>query len=233
VQEYRRVRFSEVIDLSHELYEGMPNISNNPVSFGTIYTYEFTETLSHGRLSMQGRQIVVPEHCATHFDAPRHFDRDGLSAADYPIDKLVLPGHLLDFTDKGPGDAITIADCERAEQASGQRIEAGHAIIAWTGADAQWGEPGFMTERPFLPTESAQWLVDRGMSLFATDLIGMDDPAEWWWPTHAIWLRAGIPMVQQLCHLDQLAGKDFVFAALPLKLRDGTGCPVRAVALVP
>jgi kynurenine formamidase len=227
------VQFSQVIDLSHELYEGMPNISNNPVSFGTIYTYEFTERLSQGRLSMQGRQIVVPEHCATHFDAPRHFDRGGLSAAEYPLDRLVLPGHLLDLTDKGPGEAITIADFERAEQASGRRIEAGQAIIAWTGVDAEWGQRGFMTERPFLPTESAQWLVDRGMSLFATDLIGMDDPDEWWWPTHAIWLRAGIPMVQQLCHLDQLAGKDFVFAALPLKLRDGTGCPVRAVALVP
>ena len=60
----------------------------------------------------------------------------------------------------------------------------------------------------------------------------MDDPAEWWWPTHEIWLKAGIPMVQQLCNLDRLEGKDFLFCALPLKMRAGTGSPVRAAALV-
>lgn len=223
---------SEIVDLSHELYDGMPNLDGNPVSFGTIHTYEFTEELTQGRLSMQGRQIMMPEHCATHLDAPRHFDRDGLSTAEFPLERLVLPGHLLDFTDKGPGDAITIGDFERAEKATGKRIEGGSAIVVWTGADRDWGKPGFTVERSFVPTDAAQWLVDRGIDLFATDLIGMDDPAEWWWPTHAIWLTAAIPMIQQLCNLDRLAGKDFVFVALPLKIRNGTGCPVRAVGLV-
>lgn len=226
------IDIAEVIDLSHELYDGMPNILGNPVSFGSVYTYESTAELTQGRLSMQGLQILVPEHCGTHFDAPRHFDRDGLSTAEFPLDRMVLPGHLLDFTDKGPGDAITIEDFERAEDQSGRRIEAGRAIVAWTGADANWGKPGFTKERPFVPTDSARWLVDRGMSLFATDLIGMDDPTEWWWPTHTIWLHAGVPMVQQLRNLGQLVGKDFLLVALPLKVRDGTGCPVRAVALV-
>ena len=225
-------RPTEIVDLSHELYEGMPNIGGNPVSFGPLYTYEFTEELSQGRLSMQGLQLLVPEHCATHLDAPRHFDREGPSTADLPLDRLVLPGHLLDFTHKRPGEPITVADLEAAETTSGQRIEGGSAIVAWTGADKVWGTPGFATERPFVPTESAQWLVDRGISLFATDLIGMDDPAEWWWPTHAIWLRNGVPMVQQLRNLDRLAGRDFLFVALPLKVRDGTGCPVRAVAFL-
>jgi kynurenine formamidase len=32
-------------------------------------------------------------------------------------------------------------------------------------------------------------------------------------------------MVQQLCHLDQLVGKEFLFVCLPLKMRDGTCCP--------
>ncbi len=222
----------EVIDLSHELFDGMPNIGGNPVSFGAIYTYDFTRELTQGRLAMQGRQIVMPEHCATHFDAPRHFDESGLCTAAYPIEKLVLPGHLLDFTSKGPGDAITVADFERAEAESGRAVGPGSAIVAWTGADRAWGTPGFTTERPYVPTDTAQWLIDRDITLFCTDLIGMDDPDEWWWPTHALWLKAGIPMVQQLCNLDQLAGHEFLFVALPLKMRDGTGCPVRAVALV-
>jgi kynurenine formamidase len=60
----------------------------------------------------------------------------------------------------------------------------------------------------------------------------MDDPDEWWWPTHLVWLQAGIPMVQQLCNLERLAGKEFLFLVLPLKMRDGTASPVRPAALV-
>jgi arylformamidase len=226
------IAFSEIVDLSHELYDGMPNIGNNPVSFGAIYTYEFTSELSQGKCVMQGRQILVPEHASTHVDAPRHCDPEGLSVADFPLEKLILPGHLLDLTGHGPGDAITIADLEAAEARTLHKIGPGRATIVWTGADRDWGRPGYTTERPYVPTDTATWLVERGITLFATDLIGMDDPAEWWWPTHAIWLKAGIPMCQQLCGLERLKDREFLFAALPLKLRDGTGCPVRAVALV-
>lgn len=74
--------------------------------------------------------------------------------------------------------------------------------------------------------------MDRGITLFATDLIGMDDPTEWWWPSHTIWLKANVCMVQQLANLDRLVGKDFLFVCLPLKMRGGTGCPVRATAIV-
>jgi kynurenine formamidase len=47
-----------------------------------------------------------------------------------------------------------------------------------------------------------------------------------------VWLKAGIRMVQQLCNLDQLAGKEFLFVVLPLKMRDGTASPARPVGIV-
>ena len=83
-----------------------------------------------------------------------------------------------------------------------------------------------------MPPDTAQWLVERQITLFCTDLVGMDDPDEWWWPTHRIWLENGICMVQQLCNLAALDGKDFLFVCLPLKMRGGTGSPLRPVALV-
>jgi kynurenine formamidase len=39
-------------------------------------------------------------------------------------------------------------------------------------------------------------------------------------------------MVQQLCNLDKLVGKEFLFVVLPLKMRGGTASPVRPAALV-
>ena len=56
--------------------------------------------------------------------------------------------------------------------------------VCWTGADKEWQTPNFIMERPFVPTDTAQWLVDRDITIFATDLIGMDDPHQWWWPLH-------------------------------------------------
>jgi kynurenine formamidase len=125
---------------------------------------------------------------------------------------------LLDFSHKKVREPITIADFEAAEKRSGKRIGSGTALIAWTGVDKNWSKPGFITERPYVPVPAAEWLVDRKIT--------------WWWPTHLVWLKAGIPMVQQLCNLDRLVGKEFLFVVLPLKMRDGTASPVRPAALV-
>ena len=176
--------------------------------------------------------LLVPEHCGTHLDVPRHCTRGATDVADVPLERLVLPGHLLDLTHKRNGEAITIADLEAAAETSGRAIQPGTALLVWAGVEDDWGKPGFTMERPFVPTETATWLVEQEIALFGTDLIGMDDPAEWWWPTHRIWLEANICMVQQMCNLGALAGKEFLFVAAPLKLRDGTGCPVRPIALV-
>lgn len=226
------ITVSEVVDLSHELFDGMPNIGRNPVTFGAIYTFAGMREVSDNRLGMQGNLIIMPEHCGTHFDAPAHFVEGGTTTAEYPLGQLVLPGHLLDLTHKKRGDAITIPDLEAAEERSDRKIGPGAATIVWTGADSYWGEADYDTHRQYIPVPTAQWLVDRGISLFCTDLIGMDDPSEWWWPTHDLWLNAGVPMVQQLANLERLQGKQFLFVALPLKMREGTGSPVRAAALV-
>lgn len=223
---------NEVIDLSHDFFEGMPNIAGLAVAFWSVETIDHTKMVSGGKLEMESRMILVPEHCGTHLDAPRHCDKDGLTVDKVPLERFVLPGHLLDLTAKKNGEAITIDDLKKAEQKSGQEIGPEKATIVWTGVDKDWGKPGFHKNRPFVPVPTAEWLVKRGMRLFCTDLIGMDDPKEWWWPTHQIWLKNGICMVQQLCNLDRLLGKQFLFVALPLKMRGGTASPVRPVAMV-
>ena len=176
--------------------------------------------------------ILMAEHCGTHLDCPYHFDENGLTVDKVPLERLILPGHLLDFTSKGVREPLTPQDFEAAVEQSGKPIESGTAVIAWTGQDKNWGVDGFKTERPYIPAESAQWLVDRHVTLFGTDLIGLDNPEEWWEPTHVAFLKGGLPMVQQLCNLDQLANKEFLFIVLPMKMRGGTGSPVRPVALV-
>ncbi len=226
------VPFTELIDLSHELYDGMPNIGGNPVSFGNLYTFEETATQSQGKLSMHGRLILMPEHCGTHLDVPAHFVPGGQTTSQLPLQRLVVPGHALDLRHRARGEAITADDLQTAAETSGRPVQPGTALLVCTGADKYWGEPDFASHRPYLPEQSAQWVVDQQVSLFGTDLIGMDDPDAWWWPSHKTWLSNGIPMCQQLVNLDQLLGKTFLFAAVPLKMVTGTASPVRAFAMV-
>lgn len=226
------VAVKQIIDLGHEYFNGMLNIGGPMVAFWPLETIEYYKKITQGKFGMEGRMILMPEHCGTHVDVPRHFVEGGTPVNEVALEQLILPGHLLDLTRKKNGEAITIQDLEDAERASGQKIGPGKATICWTGVDKDWGKPGFPVNRPHVPTETAQWLVDRKITLFCTDLIGMDDPDEWWWPTHHIWLSNNICMVQQLCNLDKLVGKDFLFVCLPLKMRDGTASPVRPVALV-
>jgi len=224
--------FREIVDLGHDYFNNMPNLGANHIAFWPLETFRTTRQWSGGRLGMEGRMILMAEHCGTHIDVPRHFDEDGITVDEVPLEQLVLPGHLLDLTHRKPREAITVADVEAAEAKSGRQVGPGAATIFWTGVDKDWSQPGFVENRPYVPAETAQFLVDRKITLFATDLIGMDNPDEWWSPTHKVWLTNGVCMVQQLCNLDRLAGKEFLLVVLPLKMRGGTASPVRPVALV-
>jgi arylformamidase len=224
--------FKEIIDLSHPMFDRMRNGGGWEVAFPIMDTFARTRTMTEGKAAYETKMMLFPEHCGTHLDAPRHFYEQGQTIDELPLDRLVVPGLLLDLTHKKTGEAITIADFEVAAAKAGQAIGPEAAVVCWTGVDKVWGQVDMNSNRPHVPVDTAQWLVDQGMTLFVTDMIGMDDPAEWWDPTHYVWLSQNVCMVQQLCNLEQLVGKDFLIAALPMKVKGATGCPVRAVALV-
>ena len=210
-----KVPFREIVDLSHDFFVGMPNIAGLAVNFWSVETIVHSRKVSSGKLGIESKMILMPEHCGTHFDAPRHFDLDGLTVDQVPLTQTVLPGNLLDLTHRKKGEAITPDDLMRAEEKSGTEIGPGTATVVWCGVEDNWGKPNFHIERPFIPVPTAEWLVERKITLFCTDLIGMDDPAEWWWPTHEIWLKNGICMVQQLCNLGKLVAVSYTHLTLP------------------
>lgn len=224
--------FEEIVDLGHELYDGMPCHAANVTAFWTVDSFESTRRVSDGRRGLHNKMMLLSEHTGTHLDAPAHFDPEGLPVERIDLSRLVVTGHLLDLTHKGPGDPIGAADLERAVAASGQPIRSGTIVIVRTGQDVNWGVGDFFTERPHVTAEGATWLVDQGTTLFGTDLIAIDNPDEWWEPTHTAFLTAGVPMVQQLNNLGRLVGARFTFVVLPLPMRGGTASPVRPIALV-
>jgi arylformamidase len=227
------IAYSRIIDLGHDMYSGMPILDDNATTlFWENNTFEGMARYSDGKISARSRMMLLFEHSSTHIDAPAHFDRDGLTVDAIPLTRLIVPGHLLDLTHAGPRQGITQEDLAAAVEKSGRSLKPETIVIVNTGSYKQWGIGDFRTERPFITGDGGQWLVDQGVTLFGTDLIGIDNPDEMWNPTHTAFLCNGVPMIQQLANLDALIGLDFLFAALPWRMLGGTACPVRPVALV-
>jgi len=224
--------FTEIVDLGHELYSGMPCHAAHITAFWTVDSFESTRIASGGRRGLHNKMMLLSEHAGTHLDAPSHFDENGLSVEGIGLDRLILPGHLLDLTHKAAHEAIEPDDLADAEMRSAKTVAPGSIVIVRTGQDVNWGKDGFFTDRPFVTAEAAGWLVERGITLFGTDLIAIDNPAQWWEPTHTAFLTGGVPMVQQLNNLGRLVDRDFTFVVLPLPMRGGTASPVRPVALL-
>lgn len=225
--------YSRIIELGHDLYNGMPVLDDNVTNvFWENNTYAGMARYSEGKISAKSRMMLLFEHVSTHIDAPGHFDPDGWMVDQVPLTDLIVPGHLLDLTHKRPFEPITPEDFIEAVARSGKPIEPHTIVIANTGAYKQWGIGEFRTARPYITGEAGQWMVDQGCTLFGTDLIGIDNPEEMWNPTHTAFLMNGVPMIQQLTDLDELVGIDFTFVALPWKMIGGTASPVRAIALV-
>lgn len=242
------MKLKKIVDLGHELYNGMPNLGANIAAFWPQETHQHMRAVSGGKLVSESRMILVNEHIGTHVDAPYHFDEHGITVDQIPLTTLIQPGLLLDLRHKGHGEGITVEDLERAAEKAGRPIGPGWAVTLWTGVDSLWATEGFTAKRPYVPVTTAEWLIDQRIDLLCSDLIGLDitgvavvpgstdeekrDAAAETWPMHTVMLKAGITLVQQLCNLDQLEGEPFLFVCLPMRMRGGTGSPVRPVALV-
>jgi len=81
----------EIVDLGHTMFHNMPNIGGAAVAFWPVNSFDELETLSDGKLSMESRMMLLPEHCGTHLDVPRHCTRGATDVADVPLARLVLP----------------------------------------------------------------------------------------------------------------------------------------------
>ena len=222
----------EIIDLGQPLFNGMRNLGAEQVAFWPTQTHEATCRETNGKMEYSQKMMLLSEHCGTHMDAPFSWNKDGITIDQIPVTSMVRPGYFCDFSHKKPHEPITIGDFEEVARAKGTPVGPGVAVIAWAGTCEDWGQEGFETKRPYIPTETAKWLIEQGVEVLATDIIGIDDPEEWWWPTHATFQRAGVVMVQQLSNLDKLVGKEFLFVATPLKMLGGTASPVRPIAIV-
>jgi arylformamidase len=183
-------------------------------------------------------RLELTTHMGTHMDAPKHWweERAGTDAID--LGPFVGPARTL--TVAGADRPLTEITPAMLEAAGGDGLKAGEVAVVVTGWHRRWFEPDFASATPFLSRAATQWLIDRGVRLVATDTALCCDPREGETrvapgvriPDHML-LDSGVPYVNAIVPAEPLPPEGYWFLALPLRIADGDGSPVRAAAVLP
>ena len=230
--------FSMVIDLTQPLSEKFPNWE------GTAKSPFEARTL--GQIEKDGyfsRYISLPEHFATHVDAPAHFAAGRWTVDQIPPERLLGPLVLLDVRYRVRGNAdyqIAIDDVANWEQANGQ-IPAGAIVVAYTGWASRWTSmkdyrnadaAGAMHFPGFLP-ETARFLVEsRNVVALGIDTMSVDSGASKSWPVHKYTASRSVYHIENLGDLSRVPEAGALIVAAPAKLAGGSGGPARVLVLV-
>jgi kynurenine formamidase len=181
------------------------------------------------------------EHGGTHLDAPLHFARGGAAADAIPLERLIAPGLLIDAA----GDGDPNPDPDRQVDWDGS-IPRGAIVLVRTGHGRHWGDrtrylgtgrsgPEAVPELHFpgLSPALAERLVAAGAAAVGIDTASIDPGQSKDFQAHRILAAAGIPVFENVAQLEELPAGDFTVIALPMKIRGGSGAPLRIVAVVP
>ena len=148
-----------------------------------------------------------------------------------PLETFYGPGTCIDVSHVKPPDYITAADLDRVAEPSSSNP--GDALLLRTGDfERHAGTPEYTRQYTGLDESGAAWLRDHGVKIFGVDSPSPDNPISRTYPVHMMCRDSGITHYENLANLDAVTGKRFTFMGFPLRIRNGTGSPVRAVALL-
>lgn len=236
---------SSVIDLSHAYDE---ETIFWPTEAGFELEREFAGVTAGGYYYAANR-FSTAEHGGTHVDAPIHFAKDHATVDRIPLERLLGPAVVIDVREACARDRdyrVGIADFEAWERAHG-RIPNRTIVLLSTGYGRFWPDrEKYMgtTERgapaveklhfPGLHPDAAAWLVDaRQIHAVGLDTPSIDHGPSAAFEAHRTLLAHDVPVFENLTNLERLPATGVTVLALPMKIKGGSGGPLRAVAILP
>jgi len=223
-----------IVDLSRELHHRAPTYPGQPpIIHGVWKSHEeaFADSGNvHGNSVMY---FTMPDHGGTHLDAPRHFGIEGTPINEYPLENCIVPGICIDLRHIVPKAEITIDDLKVAVEKAEVPIPKGGTVLLCTGHhERTFPTPAYSTDNPGVNVPATEWLAEQGIVHFGIDSMRPGPAGKINALVHKACLELNITHMESLCNLETLlGGGEFRFIGLPLKWREGTGSPIRAVAV--
>jgi len=212
------------IDLSHIIEEGMLTYTGLP---GPVISDHMSREDSESHYSdgttFQIGKIEMIANTGTYIDAPFHRYLEGTDLSGL---KMAAIANLEGIVFRVEGVRSIDRDVFQSDTVEGK------AVLIHTGWDRHWRTDAYFENHPFLTRNAAEYLKSSGAALVGIDSLNIDDTGDGSRPAHSILLKANIPIVEHLCHLEVLPAEGFKFFAVPAPVKGLGSFPVRAFALI-
>jgi kynurenine formamidase len=248
---------ARVFDLGQPYFVGMPHFPTHPPFLFSL-TREHAVT---GGVSSASDALALSGHTGTHMDALCHFSRDGRLYGGEALERaqsfaggvgklsidtvapIVRTGVLLDIAGiEGvevlpPDFEVRPEHLDAALRLQEVSIGPGSVVLLRTGRDRLWEDPVRYYcggQAPGPGEAGARWLSEREVFAAGSDTMSFEKVPADGMPVHAHLLVASGIHILECLNLQELARErvyEFLFVAAPLKIRGGTGSPLRPLAL--
>lgn len=233
------------IDLTHDF-------SSETVYWPTAEGFEL-ETVFEGNTDKgyyyTANKYKASEHGGTHIDSPIHFAQGKQTVDEIPLERLIGPAVVIDVTQNvlsDPDYQIDVKDFTDWESKNGP-IPDGSIVLLNTGYAKYWPDRvKYMgTDKrdeeavknlhfPGLDPKAAKWLVEnRNINAIGLDTPSIDYGQSQLFESHRILFKENIPAFENVANLDKLPPKGAIIIALPMKIKGGSGGPLRIIAMLP
>jgi len=212
----------KIIDLTLTISENIPTFPGSPQP--NFINWENIEKDGYNL-----ELLFLSTHTGTHIDAPFHFMKKGQKIDQIMTKRLVIEAVLIKIR-KGANQTITKTDIQRFEKKYGI-IDNGSTIIFHTGWQKNLNKKFYFLKNPGLATSAAKYLASKKINLVGIDSPSIDLGKDSKFSVHHILAKSGILIVENLTNLDKIHSEKFHLIVAPLKLKNATGSPVRAMAL--
>jgi kynurenine formamidase len=214
------------VDLTQLVHREMIVWTNYPKPDMTVMkTYEKDGCFSD--------KICVAIHVGTHVDVPIHFIEGAASVEEMPVETFIGDAWVLDVPVLNPDHALDMDDFAPAAKRLGSPDLKGTTLLFSTGWDRHLGnEEMYLRSCPGFSKELADHLVSLDIKAVGLDTPSLDCYKTPDYQGHKTLLGAGLVGYENLQGVSKISGRKVRFYALPLKLKGGSGSPIRAVAEV-
>ena len=241
----------KMVDLTETLSPDFPTIQLPP-EFGQAWPFRVEEISRYDERgpAWYWNNFSMSEHTGTHFDAPVHWvsgkDQPNNCVDTIPLDAFVAEACVIDCsaeTAQNPDFLLTIDFVKQWEEKHGRIPERAWVLMRtdWSKRDKPTDYLNMKEDGAHSPGPDAQvvpWLIkERNVHGFGTESVGTDagqaahlDPP---YPCHYYMHGNNRYGLQCLTNLDQLPAKGALIFAAPLKIRSGSGSPLRVLAMTP
>ncbi|OAD90129.1 cyclase [Aequorivita soesokkakensis] len=234
----------KIIDLTH-------TFSRESIYWVTAKEFEL-DTVAYGDTDngffYSANNFTTAEHGGTHIDAPIHFAKNAQTVDEIPLENLIGSAIKIVVSEKAlknPDYLISVEDFTDWENTNGKipdgsivLLETGYSTfypdkIKYLGTDERGPDAVAKLHFPGLSPEAAKWLVNnRNIHAIGLDTPSIDFGQSKLFESHVTLLSKNIPAFENVTNLDKLPIKGFSVIALPMKIKGGSGGPLRIVAIL-